>query len=68
MNIAFLASHNGSSAKAITDACLEGELQAAPTLLISNNPDSAALQWAEDKGLRTRCLNNGRDFTPIPQT
>ena len=58
MNIAFLASYNGSSAKAITDACLEGELLARPSLMISNNEGSVALQWAEDKGLKTACLNS----------
>jgi phosphoribosylglycinamide formyltransferase-1 len=58
MNIAFLASYNGSSAKAITDACFEGDLRASPTLMISNNAGSAALKWAEDLGLKTACLNN----------
>lgn len=58
MNIAFLASYNGSSAKAITNACLEGELLARPCLMISNNPNSVALQWSADKGLKTACINN----------
>lgn len=57
MNIAFLASYNGSSAKAITEACFEGDLRASPTLMISNNPKSKALEWAADKGLKTICLN-----------
>lgn len=58
MNLAFLASYNGSSAHAITDACLEGDLIAAPSLLISNNPTAKALEWAENKGLKCACLNN----------
>lgn len=58
MNIAFLASYNGSSAKAITEACFEGDIRAAPTLMISNNGNSAALEWAKDKGLKTICLNS----------
>lgn len=58
MNIAFLASYNGSSAKAITEACFEGDLRASPTLMISNNPNSKALEWAADKGLKTACLNS----------
>ncbi len=58
MNIAFLASYNGSSAHAITNACLEGEIQASPTLMISNNADSKALEWAENKGLKAICLNS----------
>lgn len=56
-NIAFLASHNGSSAQAITDACLEGDIIASPSLLITNNPDANALTWAENKGLKTARLN-----------
>ena len=58
MNIAFLASYNGSSAHAITDACLEGEIIAAPSLLISNNENATAFEWAENKGLKTACLNS----------
>lgn len=58
MNIAFLASYNGSSAKAITEACFAGDLRASPTLMISNNAESAALQWAENLGLKTICLNS----------
>lgn len=58
MNIAFLASYNGSSACAITSACLEGNIIAAPTLLITNNPKAGALEWAANKGLKTACLNS----------
>jgi len=57
MNLAFFASYNGSSAHAITDACLAGDIIAAPTLLISNNPDAKALEWAENKGLKTLVIN-----------
>lgn len=58
MNIAFLASHNGSSAKAITDACFNGDLIASPTLLITNNASAGALGWAENMGLKTAVLNS----------
>jgi phosphoribosylglycinamide formyltransferase-1 len=58
MNIAFLASYNGSSAHAITNACLEKELTAVPALIISNNATASALEWAENKGLKTTCLNS----------
>lgn len=57
MNLAFLASYNGSAAHAITDACFEGTLSASPTLLISNNVDAEALKWAESKGLKTNIIN-----------
>ncbi len=58
MNIAFFASYNGSSAHAITDACLNGDLIASPVLLITNNPNATALEWAENKGLKTSVLNS----------
>ena len=58
MNIAFFASYNGSSAQAITDACLNGDLTASPVLMISNNAKAKALEWSENKGLKTACLNN----------
>ena len=57
IRIAFLASHNGSSARAITDACLTGELPMQPVLLISNNPDSKALEWAQAADLQTFTVN-----------
>lgn len=58
MNIAFMSSYNGSSAKAITDACLNDDIIASPTLMISNNSDSNALVWAKERGLKTLCLNS----------
>ncbi|MEM6811066.1 MAG: phosphoribosylglycinamide formyltransferase [Pseudomonadota bacterium] len=57
MNFAFFASHNGSSAHGITDACLAGELMASPTLLITNNENAKALEWAENKGVKTFIIN-----------
>ena len=57
MNLAFFASYNGSSAQAITDACLTGDLIAAPSLMICNNETAKALEWAKNKGLKTFCLN-----------
>lgn len=57
MNIAFLASYNGSSAHAITDACLNNDIIAAPTLLITNNEGAGALEWAENKGVKGIILN-----------
>lgn len=64
MNIAFLASYNGSSAHAITDACLSNDLVAAPTLLITNNPNAKALEWAENKGLKTCIINSKTHKNP----
>lgn len=57
MRIAFLASHNGSAARAIANACLEGSLLATPVLLVSNNPDAQAVQWANELKLKTAVIN-----------
>ncbi len=46
MKLAFFASHNGSNAQAIMDACATGRIKAQPVLLISNNADSGALARA----------------------
>lgn len=51
LKLAFLASHNGTNMRAVVAACRDGTLDATPSLLISNNRDSAALQWARDNGL-----------------
>ena len=64
MNIAFLCSYNGSSAHAITDACLEGDIIATPVLLITNNAKASALEWAENKGLKTAILNKQTHNNP----
>ncbi len=46
LRLGFLASHNGTDMRAVVAACRDGRLNAVPALLISNNRDSAALQWA----------------------
>jgi phosphoribosylglycinamide formyltransferase-1 len=48
MKISFLASHGGSSAKAIIAAMLSGELAAEPGILITNNVLSGIFQWCKD--------------------
>lgn len=64
MKIAFLASHNGSAARAIAKACQNGIIAAAPTLLITNNPDCNALKWAKDLRLKTAVINTGNSADP----
>jgi phosphoribosylglycinamide formyltransferase-1 len=56
MKIAFLASHNGSSAKAITLACKDGLIPAQPSLLIASNSKANALLWGKDAGLETHIV------------
>ena len=57
MNLAFLASHNGSAAKAITSACQSGILKAIPCLLISNNHSAGALIWGKEFKIPTHVIN-----------
>ncbi len=51
MKISFLASHGGSSAKAIIGAMREGRLDAEPGILITNNRDAPIRQWCLDNGI-----------------
>ena len=64
MNLAFLASYNGSSAHAITDACLANDIIASPVLLITNNAKASALEWATNKGLKTAVINSTKYENP----
>jgi phosphoribosylglycinamide formyltransferase-1 len=43
LNLAFLASHRGSSLQRVIDACRTGQLPARPCVVISNNRDAEAL-------------------------
>jgi len=51
MNIAVFASHGGSDLQAIIDGCKNKQINAAVTVVISNNGDSAALQRAKDENI-----------------
>lgn len=51
MNIAFLASHQGSNMQAVVDACKDGRLLALPCVVISNNSTSGALARAQQEGI-----------------
>jgi len=56
MKIGFLASHNGSSLRAIVAASQAGTLAAEPRIVISNRPDAPALEFARAKGLATAVI------------
>lgn len=57
MNIAVLASHAGTTLQAVLDACASGALPARVGLVISNNPESGALQRARMAGVPCRHLS-----------
>jgi phosphoribosylglycinamide formyltransferase 1 len=58
LRLGILASHGGSNAQAIIDACRSGRLDAEPRVLISNNSDSLALERARRAGIATRHLSS----------
>ena len=51
LKLGFLASGNGSSARAIVAAIQAGELAAEPRLLVSNNRNAPALAYAAQQGV-----------------
>lgn len=58
MIISFLASHGGSSARAIIAAIRSGELQAEIGVLITNNRDSAIFHWCLDNDINVRHISS----------
>lgn len=60
MQLGFLASHNGSSMRAILEAIERQALQANGAVLISNNPQSGAIKAATDAAVPAFCFNQAR--------
>lgn len=58
MNIAVFSSHNGSDLQAVIDACANGVINAKVCVVISNNPDSKALERARVSGIDGYAVNN----------
>ena len=57
MKISFLASHNGSSAKAIIKAIRTAKLDAEIGVLITNNRDSNILQWCLENDIEVHHIS-----------
>ncbi len=57
LKLGFLASHNGSSMRAIVQAAARGELRAEPCVVISNNADAQALVFAREHGIKARHIS-----------
>jgi phosphoribosylglycinamide formyltransferase-1 len=57
MNIAVLASHEGTTLQAVLDACAAGRIAARIALVISNNAESGALRRARGAGVATLHLS-----------
>jgi phosphoribosylglycinamide formyltransferase-1 len=61
MNIAFLASNNGSGLRAIIAAIEAGDLDARPVLVVSNRKAAPALTFAADHGVAARFIPTTAD-------
>ncbi len=61
LKLGFLASGNGTSARAIVGAIKAGQLQAEPRLLVTNNRKAAALAFAHDAGVASLCIPTQSD-------
>jgi phosphoribosylglycinamide formyltransferase 1 len=57
LDIGFLASHGGSSMRAIVDAIASGALKGSARIVISNNADSPALTFARERGIPARHIS-----------
>jgi phosphoribosylglycinamide formyltransferase 1 len=49
--LGMLASHGGTNVQSVVQACREGRLPAEPVLIISNNRDSAVLEFGRSRGI-----------------
>jgi len=56
LRLGFLASGNGSSARAIMAAIQSGELAAQARLMVSNNKSAPALRFASEAGVPSLCI------------
>jgi phosphoribosylglycinamide formyltransferase 1 len=65
MNIAVLASGEGTTLQAVLDACSSGRLPARVGVVISNNGPSGALRRARAAGVPTRHLSAQRAGGPV---
>ncbi len=65
MNIAVLASHQGTTLQAVLDACASGMLPSRVCLVISNNSASGALSRAEAAGVPACHLSGSTHPDPV---
>ncbi|MDB5468303.1 MAG: purN [Phenylobacterium sp.] len=61
LKLGFLASGNGSSARAIVNAARDGRLTAEPRLMVSNIKTAPALEFARSAGLPALCIPTQAD-------
>ncbi len=64
MNLAILASHEGTTLQAVLDACADRRIAARVALVISNNAEAGALRRAQAAGVPTRHLSSATHPDP----
>jgi len=57
LDLGFLASHGGSSMRAIVGAIADGSLDARARMVVGNNGDAPALQFARAQGIAVRHIS-----------
>lgn len=65
MNIAVLASHEGTTLQAVLDACAQGRIAGRVGLVISNNTDCGALRRARAAGIAALHLSSTTHADPL---
>lgn len=60
LKLGFLASHNGSSMRAIVGAISDGRLAGKVCIVISNNGEAPALAWAREHGVPAAHLSHAK--------
>ena len=65
LNLAVLASHEGTTLQAVLDACRTGKIAARIALVISNNADSGALRRARAAGIASLHLSGTTHAEPL---
>ena len=61
LKLGFLASRNGSSARAVVAAIEAGTLNGEARLMVSNNKSAGALDFAAERGIPTVCIPTQSD-------
>ena len=68
LRLGFLASRNGSSARAIMAAIQSGALNAEVRLMVSNNRNAGALTFAAEQGASALCIPTQADADAADET
>jgi phosphoribosylglycinamide formyltransferase-1 len=60
IKVAVLASGRGSNFRALAEACSKGDFPAELTILVTDNPDAGAIDFARESGIETAVVDCGK--------